>query len=626
MFKKRDVWIVFALVLISGTAVYFSNTYSNEISLQPASNCTTPPRYPTLIRQSSTLCPGNYSYGIGIGADNVTVSCRGNVNFIGVSSNIRNGLTIQGVKNVTVIGCNFERFRENGIFIGNVSNHTSKVTLINVKSNKNANNGIYVGHSVVNFYLNKSEITLNKLDGILLQASYLGFYNQSSAKLFPMGIYISENNILSNRQNGINFDAYDYMALIYSPLFGGNVNLFSNNSILVFGNNIEGNYNNGIQNLGLYAQSNFQIVKNIIKSNGLIKGSGILVISNKSNRVLNYSDNTFFNLHGIAEIGYIYSNDITSNKLDGISMYLAQNNPSYLFYQRQWSLILGNVDYNYIINNSRHGISFEGQNTQDYLLVFSSIKQNDISFNFNDSLYFKWHNYSTNENSIGANIFCNDIRFSGMGNENGIDIGGFKSSAIEIGNQNIIENNLLGIIIEQVLYGGFNIGWNHIGANSGGVRLIGNPHPLYNSRVLYNDFDSNVLQAYDLLNSNFTANWWSDYSPTCVDGQPDGWCDIPRPVPVANQDNPTKAGPPWSWKNRGYFARANPGVIPIPSCPISVGLPPLPIITVPQPPSSGGPIIVGVTTGHGTGGTPGTGTGTGTDGAEGGGEDFGDGK
>ena len=115
-------------------------------------------------------------------------------------------------------------------------------------------------------------------------------------------------------------------------------------------------------------------------------------------------------------------------------------------------------------------------------------------------------------------------------------------------------------------------------------------------------------RAFDRLFNPFTHNWWSDSSPGCPDtSPPDGWCDVNRPIPVANQDIEPKAGAWWGYKSRGYFAKAtsNPGIVPKISC-SNVTLPLFPNSTTGGS-TTGGPIIVGATDGGGPGGPGGPG-------------------
>ena len=197
---------------------------------------------------------------------------------------------------------------------------------------------------------------------------------------------------------------------------------------------------------------------------------------------------------------------------------------------------------------------------------------------------------------IGSEIVCNDITNNGIytgGNSNGLEIRDLTKIGAIITGGNIVENNLIGLLISNILgddFFSFSISYNFIGFNDRGLVLN---YTNESSVIRFNDFDQNNLQALDTGQgvASFTHNWWSDYSPTCVDGPPaDGWCDVNRPIPVANQDVQPKAGAWWGHKNRGYFVRANPGVVPKQSCQ-TITLPPLPVITVPSFESPQGPII-----------------------------------
>ena len=83
MNKSRGWLIAFAVVSLVAIFLFYEFGFF-DVSLAPRRNvpsvpvqpsCIVPPAYPKLIMQSAVICPGNYNYGIGIGASNVSVKC-----------------------------------------------------------------------------------------------------------------------------------------------------------------------------------------------------------------------------------------------------------------------------------------------------------------------------------------------------------------------------------------------------------------------------------------------------------------------------------------------------------------------------------------------------------------------
>lgn len=631
MFRKRDGFIVLALVLVSVLAITFSNF---DINLAPPtySRCITPPAYPQLINQSGTICPGNYKYGIGLGANNLKIDCRSGTTFRGVSWNGTNGLTIKGVRNVSVEGCTFTNFTESGVFVGNASNYTAEVKLKNITSSSNNGDGIFVGHNVVNFYLDDSEVRSNMQDGVVFRANHFGQIN-SSSNVFPRGVYLKNNQIVNNYQNGIKLDAFDYWGYLFANYSNpyGNIYTYLNNYVEIINNNISNNYRNGIQNIGftahplagLYMPGSYSyVISNTINSNGAyLNGSGIDIISSQSDLILNHTFGTS-NISGTsAEIDYIVSNDLIANRLDGVSSKsiasnnILHNNPIY------GAGIAQLVYTNYITHNGRYGISSIADDRASFSTGVAAY-QNVVSNNSLEGIKFIGYDNSSLYKEVYLDIKCNDIISNGAGNSNGIQISKFNTSSIIISAQNIIEANKIGILIENILSlfpAGHLITENYIGFNDIGLKFNQTNNIFYVGLGLgynsSNDFDQNNLQAFDAGLNSFTHNWWSDYSPGCIDSSPaNGFCDVPRSIPIANQDVEPKAGTWWGHKNRGYFVRANPGVVEKPSCGTGQGLPGSINITIPdQGQGTGTGSIEPIEPGIGTGGTT-TGTTSGTGG------------
>lgn len=585
--KNASLWIIFTLILVSALSIHVASFLATSPSLQPIPKCIEPRPHPRLITQSGTICPGTYPYGIGV-ASNVNIDCQGRVNFNGSIGGL-NGLTISSVRNVTVKGCNFMQFAGDGIFIGNSSNHTTDIHLVNVKSIRNLKNGIFVGHNVVNIEIRQSNISENGLDGILFRANHLGKVFPG-ATVFARGIVILNNKIIDNHQNGINFDSSDYFDYGFnSP----SIITRLNNSINVENNTLKNNWGNGIQSVGLvfastsYYNMHSQIVKNLISSNGLqLNGSGIAIIGNRSARLLN-DPYAFSNFN--MGFGHIHSNDIINNSKDGISLEMVKLPVTSLSNLRPSCLSTGNVFANSITGNKRNGISFRAIADNNYVCTAIFALQNDISNNGKEGAYIIGHN-SVPYSTVKGNFMCNDILSNGALSpfkENGIDIKQFNEGWITINAINIIENNLVGIVVGEIFSGtpnvfwsGTNINQNSIGFNSAGLFLNGTRDI---GQVNSNDFSQNtVIQAVDTGLHPFIHNWWSDYSPTCIDSPQNGYCDINRPIPFANEDVQPKAGHFYGWKfARNYFVKASVGVVPKTTCQM-YSLPSPPIIISPQ--------------------------------------------
>src|SRR3989344_4382335 len=589
MLKKRDVWIISILVVLSIISIYLLNDF--DIGLAPSwaqrgtvpgvnlkqPNCITPPQFPQLITQSGKICSGNYNYGIGIGADNIKIDCNGAV-FNGANWNGLNGLSVSGVKNITAEGCSFIGFKGDGVFVGNVTSNTTEINLLNISSKSNNANGVFVGHNVVNLTLEDSNISVNKKDGVMLTSSYVGPVN--GGLLFPEGISILYNNIEKNGENGINFDAFDYF--VHS--FG--LSNSRNTSTLVVGNSILNNGKNGIQNLEFFnSYSNAGNSYALLNKINYNMGHGISIVEESSDRVIK----EIINLNDKSAVGAVFDfiayNDILNNQLDGISFYTPLKKSYSIPYGNYFDM-RGTLFANHVAGNLRHGVSFTGEDfpSNSFFNYYGGINifQNDISNNFKENVYLSGLNSSDGSYSHYSIISCNDIRLGGMGNSEGIEINYFEQGYFSITEQNIIESNSIGILFGREkpleLFGFyFDVSFNYIGSNFAGIIINVTNDSIRKNGIGLNDFNLNNLQAFDIDFTEFFNNWWSDYSPTCVDNNPlDGYCDVNRPIPVNNQDVQPKAGFPWGHNARGYFVRANPGVVLKPSCPVPYGMPPRP--------------------------------------------------
>jgi len=537
------LFLILAIVFLSSMAI--SSLIKPNLAPQRTypTSCIIPLAYPQLITQSGTICGGNYNFGIGIGSNNTKIVCPLSTTFIGTNWNGSNGLTISGTNNVSVSGCSFRNFRENGAFIGNLTAYTSFTHLIGNTFSNNNENGVYATGNIIYIGINNSNITNNGKDGIIFTTNYSG--------MFPLGLIIFNNNITNNQENGINFYAYNHT---YDT---------TDKPILVKNNQITNNYRNGIQNIGLYSgyYQSF-ILYNKIDNNGYLKnGSGILLSTTTSETVINDPNGA----GSLVRFDQIFFNDITNNKIDGLSMVIPKVYASNI--TRDFGAGVLEMFANYIRNNQRYGISMISEiDTSDTSSIGVSILQNDLSNNTNGGVYSLGANNLEMSNAIDLNLACSDVLSNGDGNSNGIEINRMNIGRFFVTRENIIERNNVGILLgNDSTYDSYSWIWrNHIGLNSAGLIL----NTSYNDTITEeNEFDQNILQAYDITLSLFTHNWWSDYSPTCVSSGSNGFCYVSRPIPIANQDIQPRAATPYNWKNRGYHVRANTGVIPKLTCP-----------------------------------------------------------
>jgi len=535
--------IFLILVFVFLSSIVISSLTNPNLAPKLSTSCIVPPPYPQLINQSGTICTGSYNYGIGLSKNDTKIRCSPGTIFTGTNWSGSNGLTISGANNISVFGCSFIKFKENGAFIGNSTSYTSFIYLTNNTFSNNKENGIYAKGKIVYIEINDSKIANNGKDGLIFTSDY--------SEMFPFGIIIFNNNIASNKENGINFYAYNHTLDT------------SDKPILVKNNQIVNNYRNGIQNIGLYTgyyQS--QIVYNKINNNGHFKkGSGILLSTTPSEEVINDPNG----LGSMARFDQIFFNDIINNELDGLSILIPA--VSSLNVTRNFDSKVLEMFANYIGNNKRYGISMISEiGTRDISSLGVSILQNDVSNNTKGGVYYKGPNSLLNSSEIDLSLSCSDILSNGEGNSNGIEINKVNTGTFSIYDENIIEKNKIGILVgRDTAYSSYPWIWrNHIGFNSNGLIL----NTLYNDTITeQNNFENNTLQAYDVTFSSITSNWWSDYSPNCVSSGPNGWCYNPRPIPLSNQDIRPKAAIPYNWSDRGYHIRNNDvGIIPKQVC------------------------------------------------------------
>lgn len=577
---KKSLMIVFVLVAISLLGIILFQGYLFGVNLAPKSisTCITPQHIPFVgpvpITQSGTICPGTYNYGIEIGADNLNLRCLPNTIFSapssGPSSATHYGARVWGWKNITLTGCSFNNFRYTGINIDcdwpiGCGANSSNIYLINVSvTNTTTGPGIEIGAhpKVTNVSIRESTITGNDLGGVLM-LPYGGLGTSASQILVSNTIILSKNKISNNLRDGVDVRGLEMTSNNYRY----NLN---NKYLKITDNNISNNGESGIGFFGFYGKDSI-IGGNAINKNGFNLsgawasppgGSGISIVLYRQG----FAPPPYQPESRSVGLGGITSNNLIGNKYDGISLKI-QSEGGYNL-TNNTELDTGEVFGNFISSNNRYGIGIIGNNTLDYNVVSSYIIQNIIKNNVAGGIYFKGLSYINN--SINLTVSCNDILSNGAGFSKGLQVENFASGNIHMDTYNIIESNSIGVLMKDL--SGFNnlsnsVSRNYIGNNSVGIMLNNTMF----SAIGSNDFNGGNIQVFDNGFNNFIHNWWDNYSSTCVDINPqDGWCDIPRQIPIANQDFQPRAGNS-SWQNnlRGYLLKGSTGVISNPACPES---------------------------------------------------------
>ncbi len=570
-------FVVISLLVVF--TIYELNIFDISLAPQVKPTCITPPIYPQLIMQSGTICPRVYNYGIGIGANNIQVSCQVGTLFNGTSSRTKDGLTIIGKNNIVVNGCSFSNFAGHGAYITGQQNRlASNITLINIFSTNNGNDGLRLDGNTKNILVEDSNFDFNRLNGVTLTSRHIPDANNSiPVLLFPESIILNSNNIESNQKNGIHLDAFNYYFRVPSP--NNQINISSILSIT--DNIIQHNQGDGIINTG-FSSYNYNpnpnirgvslVARNLISSNN---GSGISLLANYSNEIINAS---FFSGRN-ANFDYAIDNTITFNNLDGISVILPLGAG-----ELNYNLVSINNIFKNIINNNRNGILFSSIPISLHLGQYSNVAlssfilQNKINYNLERGIYIS--GYPTHYGVPGWSDFeidCNDILSNSL---EGIKVEELSYPTVYIRDKNIIEGNTLeGIFFHNVMSNTIpNMGdylvvrSNYIGSNLLGIKQTGQTNEI---EAWNNDFENNTQHpqsfiAFPPQSTLWQNNWWNEYSPTCVDSQPDGWCDVDYPIPVQYFDYSPKAGTWWGHKLRGYLVEDNSGrgVILKSSCPV----------------------------------------------------------
>jgi len=200
-----------------------------------------------------------------------------------------------------------------------------------------------------------------------------------------------------------------------------------------------------------------------------------------------------------------FSNISSSGNYYGISLFLSSSN----------STIRDSI-----LTSNRYGFSVRSIGSVDNTFINNTVTGNDHGIQqYSDS-----HITTITDNNISSNKY------------NGISLP--SSTYDNTVSNNTISDNQIGISIQSS--SGNSITSNYISSNTDTGLLIGGA---LNNSIYHNSFVENPVQATDIMGSNSWndtypsgGNYWSDYSPTCVDifdgaltpqtgGSPDGICD-----------------------------------------------------------------------------------------------------
>lgn len=534
------------LLVILGTILFFNVDFGSSQPTQSIFLGNISIINNSVINQSINIPTGNYMHSIFVTADNLKITCQPGAIFDG-ANNLVNGLIIISKRNITVEGCSFKNFKENGIYIiGNLTDESVDIKLLNVDSSFNKKSGIYLGPKSINTTIKHSNINNNRFDGIYIK-DLPWIVTNNSLSNFPNGIYISKNNIIENGRNGINFDASEQKT--YFKYF---LPYFVENEIIISENNILNNRWDGIRNTAFFEghkdylyQSKSKIIDNFIKNN---YKSGISIYSGISQKVIppswvsNFPSTTLT----IAGFGTVAFNDLSNNGEDGISFYSEiSSNSRGRIYSNEKEAIIRNVFGNYISDNQRHGIYVTSNAEKNDFRVSSNITQNFISNNGKDGINLKG-NKDGKLNRVFLYIYCNDLYNNGKAEHSGINSEYVTGYNWIYGN--LIEKNKHGVFIGENSTQ-MNIVYKNIiiqNALSG----VSNNYTSGEVILNYNDFKDNNVQAFDSNSFNrHEGNWFSEYSPTCIDIDNDLICDLQYNISLNNFDPLPKAGTPYiNWQ------------------------------------------------------------------------------
>src|SRR3989338_8585655 len=595
---KRGLLIV-VLIVVSIIGISYSQLFPNLAPRPAFSKCITPPAFPQMIIQSGTICPGTYYDGIEIAGNNINLKCAG-ATFAGYSNpNRMNGLLINGsYRNITVEDCIFSVFPENGISLSGpvgVANpqKLTGVLLKNITAFGNGEDGLRIKENTYQIDALGGKYYSNGKNGVHLVSEYKDplRYNINPdlyPKYFPNDVRLFNATMSNNGESGVHVDAEKY----YRQL--DNIERESN-ILIIDGNLIKDNVENGVKNTDFFSGF-FQNGLYFVRGNDILNNSlaGIKIHTKKTQgpngNEINCTPVSGANLSGQilanSEIDYIYLNRIEGNK-NGVELTIDSNStpnsanscggsaPRYDVYSPR--VYANRIRYNHesgVLYQIKDPFPISGNNSDFFTELQGFYKQNIISFNGNSGVFLNGSTSNTYVSCVTSNryssviLLCNDI----VNNRDyGVRVTGrdnllLKENTISLilSEFNILEGNTIGGIYLNYsiinFYQTFNSYNSYVGLHPvfgiyNGVTFNISPVSISNYNIFQNDFASSPLLAFDVSSTlNWNRNWWSDYSPGCVNVNPfDLWCDVARPIPVANQDVQPKAGSPWGNNARGYL-------------------------------------------------------------------------
>jgi len=462
--------------------------------------------------------------------DGITLSYSldNNISNNNISSNIRYGMSLNSSSNNAIIdnsvlsngqdGINLILSPNNNITDNNVSNNSGAIRLRSssnqtVTGNNISNNsgGIYISSS------SNSSITDNRFlnDGILIMGDQLSHYTSHT---------IPTNNIVNGKPlyyfkncSGIGLDGIPVGQLILANCTDVNAsNLKINNTYV------------GIE---IAHSKNITATGNTIFFNNW---DGIYIFSSSSSSIINnnVSSNNAYGIHISSSSGNtITGSNLSLNSYDGICIRSSTDNS-----------ITGNT-----VNNHASSLPEYGFGISVYLSSNNTMAGNNVSSNSNDGIYIY---LSPNNTATGNNISINS--------NSGISISQSPNSTVT-GN-NVSLNGNIGILLLSSSNNSMIMG-NNVSLNSGaGIQASSSLNEITDNNLLYNFYGifllsstnngiyhnniiNNANQAYDDTSANFWndtypsgGNFWSEYSPICLDsydgsvtpqttGSPDDICD-----------------------------------------------------------------------------------------------------
>ncbi|UCE38084.1 MAG: right-handed parallel beta-helix repeat-containing protein [Thermoplasmata archaeon] len=360
---------------------------------------------------------------------------------------------------------------------------------------------------------------------------------------FCKNVLITGNNVSSNNNEGIFLDSSTNCEIVGNNATSNYDGIYLHDSSVnnVTGNNMSLNMNRGLQ---LYQSSNNNVTGNNYSSNDMF---GISMYSSINN---NITDNNFIN-NGIyiwgGSLSYFNSHNIpTNNIVNGKPLY---------YYKNCSGVNIDGIPIGQLIIANCTDFEIRNLQVTNTDIGIDVVFSQNISIIGNDILSNNWfgirHKDSTYINNTANNISNNYIGFYL-----------YSSSNINITGNNITSNLIRGFWFDSSSSN--NISGNNISDNGEGFRFSSSSNKntitnnniysnsnygIYfsscsNNSIYHNNIIDNSIQAYDNGNDNFWndtypsgGNYWSHYSPTCLDlyngsttpqttGSPDGICDV----------------------------------------------------------------------------------------------------